>query len=531
MRVTWGAGLLLLACTRTPPVPAPPVFPVEAVAAADARLEQGCYACLIDARERYTRLAEGPFREALLPRLFEAQLLIVLREKELAMPFSVSLAAAERLGETLPASLEAPRYLAIVEALPEDVAGTPAREQAAFARAHLDFVPRAPGELSWLEQGALRPIVRQYLSTAMRCVEAWFPRDRRADVASGSERIPEDEPPLLTYRSGICSTRPDRARLEVARTVVPEFHEAGYFIGRSWLLIPATFGLVRPANAIAEAYAHFPRSSSMAYSSGAAAQMRSLCIDALARYAETLLLRPDHENAMLGRVMCLSHLGRPEEAIAEATALIAFGGDTRPFGYYWRAWNEHQLKALAVARQDIEAAKRLASSAEFFLLAGIIEYDQDDLPPALVDLPRAITLSRGRACTASWYLALVHLRRQDWKESGVAFEQAMACYAFNVREGRERVAVLERATDMDEEFRAQELKSSQATIVENEAQRLASAINGAKNFANAGEYGSAVRLGTIAMEDPALEPEIEVLREFLAARRAPVQLPPGRRLQ
>jgi tetratricopeptide (TPR) repeat protein len=531
MRLTWGAGLLLLACAKAPPAPAPPVFPAEAVGTADARLDEGCYTCLLDARDRYARLADGPFRSALLPRLFEAQLLIVLREKELAMPFAPSLAAAQRLGEELPASFEASRYLAIVEALPEDVAGTSAREQAAFAGAHLEFVSRAPAELSWLERGALRPIVGQYLSTAMRCVDAWFPRDRRAGAASGSDRIPEDEPPLLTYRSGICSTLPNRARLEVARTVVPEFHEAGYFLGRSWLLMPTTFGLVRPANAIAEAYAHFPQSSSMAYTSGAVAQMRNRCLDALARYAETLLLRPDHENAALGRVMCLSHLGRPDEAILEATALIGLGGDTQPFGYYWRAWNQHKLKALALAREDIEAAKRLASSAEFLLLAGIIAYDQDDLPPALIDLPRAITLSRGRACTASWYLALVHLRKQVWKESAAAFEQAMACYAFHVRDARERIEVLERITDMDPEFRAQELRSSQASVLENEAQRLASAINAAKNYANAGQYEPAVRLGMIAMEDPALGPEIEVLRDFLAARKSPVQLPPDRRLQ
>jgi tetratricopeptide (TPR) repeat protein len=509
----------------------PPFFPAAAVAPADARLEEGCYTCLLDARDRYATLADGPFHTALLPRVFEAQLLIVLREKELAVPFTQSLADAHRLAAELPPTFEAPRYLAIVEALPEDLAGTSVRAQAAFARAHLDFVARAPVEVSWLEQGALRPVVRQYLSTAMRCVEAWFPRGRRTAPSAGSERIPEDEPPLVTYRSGICSALPDRARLEVARAAVPEFHEAGYFLGRSWLLTPTTFGLVRPANAIAEAYAHFPRSSSMAYSAGAVAQMRNLCLDALARYAETLLLRPDHENAALGRVMCLSHLGRPDEAIAEATALIALGGDTEPFGYYWRAWNQHQLKALALARQDIEAAKRLASSADFLTLAGMIEYDQDDLPPALIDLPRAVTLSRGRACTASWYLALVHLRRQVWSESAVAFEQAMACYAFNVREARARVEVLERITDMDPEFRAEELKAAQGVIVENEAQRLAAAINGAKNYANAGDYGSAVRLGTIAMEDPALGPEIKVLREFLVARKSPVQLPPDRRLQ
>src|SRR5688572_20429521 len=92
MRHVWMAGLagtllaLALACAK-PPVQVPPVFPVDTVATAEGLVDQGCYDCLIRARDAYRALVQGPFRAEILPRLFEAELLLVVRHKELAMAF------------------------------------------------------------------------------------------------------------------------------------------------------------------------------------------------------------------------------------------------------------------------------------------------------------------------------------------------------------------------------------------------------------------------------------------------------------
>jgi hypothetical protein len=50
-------------------------------------------------------------------------------------------------------------------------------------------------------------------------------------------------------------------------------------------------------------------------------------------------------------------------------------------------------------------------------------------------------------------------------------------------------------------------------------------MNAAKGFANVGNYAAAVRLGTIAQEDPSLAAEVEALRNFLIDAKAPVRLP------
>ncbi len=46
---------------------------------------QGCYDCLLEARATYARVGVGKARPLVIARLFETDLLITLREKELAL--------------------------------------------------------------------------------------------------------------------------------------------------------------------------------------------------------------------------------------------------------------------------------------------------------------------------------------------------------------------------------------------------------------------------------------------------------------
>src|SRR6187399_535343 len=93
---------ILAGCTRHKP----PTVDLRAVAAedlgrADARLLDGCYACLVEARDTYARLATGPVSAQATVRRFEAELLIVLREKELAIDTAASQARLQAAGDAL----------------------------------------------------------------------------------------------------------------------------------------------------------------------------------------------------------------------------------------------------------------------------------------------------------------------------------------------------------------------------------------------------------------------------------------------
>src|SRR5450755_504368 len=111
---------LVAACAPRIAMLAPSRF---VAADADAALLRGCYDCLIDAREIYRKLPVGG-RAAAAAWVFETDLLIALREKEICLPASGALTEARRIAKELPRELEAGRYIELVEAFPGCKLGT-----------------------------------------------------------------------------------------------------------------------------------------------------------------------------------------------------------------------------------------------------------------------------------------------------------------------------------------------------------------------------------------------------------------------
>src|SRR5690242_19789370 len=109
MRKLWPlAGLWLwAACTSTPIKPEAPID----LTAADAKRREGCYDCLLEARDFYQRSAIGITRPLALRRWFETELLIALRERELAVDNSITVARARTLSSELPPDLAADRFV------------------------------------------------------------------------------------------------------------------------------------------------------------------------------------------------------------------------------------------------------------------------------------------------------------------------------------------------------------------------------------------------------------------------------------
>jgi tetratricopeptide (TPR) repeat protein len=514
-----GLSIVMIGCASVPVVP-PPVLSEADVAAADARLAEGCYDCLIDARDRYARLADGPFRATLLPRLFEAELLIAHREKELNLPASASVARARLLAPELPVTFGADRLLRLVEALPEAAAGAPRREQRTFRQAHQALLgPGLAAELDWLPQSGLREPVRQYVMAALACASRAAGPSRPGMPSAGPEPTltaiaPIGDPPLLIYGEALCARVRRPEPFEAVRGLVPEFREASVPLSQLFMGVIKDEGPTRALAAAQDAYERFADSPAVTLLYGAIHQLAANCGDALRFYDETLALRPAHEDAGLGRAVCLSVLDRYAEAVAAATVLIDAAADNRIEAFYWRAWNQRRLENLPSARDDIERAKRLGASVDIYTLAGIIAYEQDRLDAALTDLQAARSMSAA-SCTAAWYLGLVHMRREVWPNGAFAFESAMTCFEISLVEHEAARAVLEANTIMDPAFKARQIAASDVAITEARRQMHAAAMNAAKNFALAGNRARAVQLGERASADPSLASEVEVLHEYL----------------
>jgi tetratricopeptide (TPR) repeat protein len=486
---------------------------VLALAAADARVLEGCYDCLLYARETYERIAasrKAKTGDSIFVRIFETSLLLALREKELALDSRSTIEFARVLLPRLPTSLDAQRLLRMVDVALPDGTGRPSTVEK-LKQTHASYIPRIPGEIAWLATAPIRPVVRNYIALALECSYA-EPKHKRPQLAVGA-------PPIIVYRTGIC-TNVDPTIVWRALTAVPVFHDAAYFLGSAAAMAAEETG-GDAARLLSQAYARFPRAVGVTFMSGWLGSVIGNCPSAVRYFDETLAIDTLHEHAMLQRTMCLSNLHRDSAAIVSATQLIPIETETKGQGYYWRAVSRLRLKELPSARSDIEAAKALTRRSPTVLtLAGIIEHDQNDLAIAEKDLREARDAVTGdQNCTAAWYLALVLNKGNRPRESAEQFELAMSCYDFKVAVIRSRIAKAQEKASQYPEFTAKRIARLAADSVDQRSRYYASAFNAAGNIANAGNRARALELLEVAASDPKLSEPVAKLRAAIGSMR------------
>ncbi len=483
----------------------------QQIARADALIADGCYDCLVESRNILTAAAGKPGSPAAI-RAFAVQLLIVMREKELALDSTAALVTATQLAAgaapvgTAPA-VPAIALVDIVTALPADAVGTPRMDRQP-ARTLTDAIDR---------YRALPPqplgLVGEYLAAAVACAD---PRPAPADAARAPLR--EDAPPLLVYQRAICSGRVDPAALERVRQAVPRFVETSLFRGRASFADIFSSDGAAARTWLEEAYARFPTSSAVTTHLGTLNQALGDCRAAMRYFDETIALREHHEDARLGRTICHTYLKEPGAAIAEATALFELRSYNQGEALYWRAWNRRDLKQLTDARADIEQTRTLLYNSRVLTLAGMIEHDQEELGTAERDFVDARRLDQAN-CTAAWYLGVVRYKSQKWIESADGFAGADSCYAAAVADTERRRQLMAARTDLDPPFRARQLAGFDAALQEDRSQRSAAALNAALNYARGNDLPNANKFMESAALDPERQASVEELRRAIATVR------------
>ena len=497
----------------------------RAMAAADARVLDGCYDCLLEARDAYARVAESKDRKGAahaVVRLFETDLLLALREKELALDARPTLARARALVPRLPAALDANHVFAIVDAVLPDPHGIPPDRMDALRARHRAYVRRIDDELGWLASAPLTTVVRDYVALALDCSYWIRPRVSGATI-SGTRRepphVPPGAPPLIAYRTAICAGQ-DTAVLTRVRATVPAFHEAAYYAAQLTAFTSGETGDGEAPLLLEQAYARFPRAPGVTFISGWFNTAIGDCPPAVRYFEETIAIEAAHERAYLERTVCLTQMQQDSAAIESATRLIGLGTRSTAQALYWRAVNRVRRKELLLARRDIDSAKARSESDNILTLAGIIEHDQGELEVAERDLRAARAYWRGeKNCTAAWYLASVLRKRQVWRESAGTFETAMACYDTTVAEIAASITKIEAHPKMVAALKAKRIEKLVADSVDKRSRYYASAFNGANLNARDGNVARAEELLAIAAQDPQLAEPVGQLRDELQRAR------------
>ena len=370
------------------------------------------------------------------------------------------------------------------------------------------------GEIEWLRTGALAAPVREYLGISLECAYAPArPAPGQPPRRIARPPLPPDAPALVKFRAGFCRGV-TQTNMEQARAAVPKFVETWYYLARLVVATAQKNGPGKGRELLAEVQTRFPKSPSVTYLSGRFNQLIGDCRAALRYYDETIAIKKVHEDALLGRAMCLTFLKRTEEAIAAASVIIDGKLDNIALGYYWRAWNRHFRKELDLARADIERAKALQARADIYLLAGMIEYDQKDLSTAKIDL-RVARDMESESCTALWYFGLVDMDLKIFAPSAESFEAAMGCYERRVLFSEQSLKEMQARQDLEAEFKARQIEGFEAAIKEDRSQHYASAFNAANLYAQAGKLDKAKPLLELSARDPALADLVAQLRKII----------------
>lgn len=484
----------------------------SAIAVADTLVAQGCYACLLEARSILQPISseEAPRSSAETLRLFEVELLIVLRQKELGIKHDVSQSAAQKVALRLAPLVESSRYLNLVDAVPVDDAALPAATRREFVSRHQSIRRALPESLKWLTRGQLSPTFRAYLSIALECAYA---------PARDAKRTPEahtpDAPLILRYRAAICGA-PNPSELARVREEQPRFTEVSLFEARAHMAVPQGIAMWRALERLAPARTHFPQSVSAAYLSGLASQVTGNCGEALVFLRDALRLEPEHERAALARVICLSYVGDHSGAIESATRLIDAQAPGAGDAYYWRAWNRHRLRDLTPARQDIARAKALLFGENVLTLSGILAYESRELETAVADLHAAKSANRaGKNCEAMRYLALIDVDREEWIAAARRFTEASSCFDSIAADTEKTLGGIRHAIDADPAFRDSQVQILETTLRQDREQAGTSAYNASLCYLRGGDSESALKhLERVAL-DPVHAQRAEELRRLI----------------
>jgi tetratricopeptide (TPR) repeat protein len=498
-----GAGFLLVLASLALAGCGPKRVVINApqpTAGGDELVRQGCYDCLLEARTEYERVSTR-FSAAVV-RLFETNLLLALREKELSVDSSSSLARAEALVSRL-TNVPAERVLSIAKLLPSDGAARRLLPPTRQTREELESV------LTAIESSTFSDPFKRYLTLSIQCGRL----TPQPSVAASS-----DEVPLVAYRRATCDNFANVAALKAVRTSVPRFVESSFFLGRAAMASLFKTDGSQARQYFEEAFERFPTSPAIAYELGTLHQATNDCRSADTYFSRALELNATHEDARLGRTICRTYLSRHDDAIADATVLIDAEASNRGEAFYWRAWNRRHGGQLEPARADIERARALRYNARILTLAGMIEHDQRDFDNARRDLERAHEMD-SRECEAPWYLALVEFSVEAWAPSAKGFAAAADCYDTLVNESQRLRAAMAASTDVTEEFRARQITGFDAAIATDSLQKSAAELNAAINYGRAGDLTNATVYMKRAAVDPQRRVAVEDLRQVLGVPR------------
>ena len=495
---------------------------------ADELTLRGSYMELKEARQIYEELTKYPaFQAKTRTKLLKTLLLLVMRDRELAVLDEGHLEAASSLIENFPAFDNFRRYTNMAAAIPiaQNMRALPMRdfisgseeEKTTSRKTITTPVDMEKLKQDWintkseLQQKALSDTFFAYLFIAhygYRDISSLDYRNEKTDLSPFQETFADI--PLIQYKLALApEIDPDALKKTMEKN--QEFYEIYYFLGLDAL----SKGLLLPAEEnILKTYQKIPESSSCIMSLTKiyfALEEFEKCLEFNEKALE---IAPKYRDALLGKGISLSFLGRHEEAIAVFNTLLELGYYYIGESYYWTAWNQHLLGQLDEAWHNAETSKNyLIGHYEVHSLAGAIAFDKGSLDDAESNFKESIRLNP-QDYDSYFYLGKLYGKREDWKNSGENFEKAAEGYLLEEQAIKNKILEIEESS-LSDDRKIKMINKKKALLVKTRLTEATAFYNGCAGYYNAEMYSKAQELGKAAATHPSFKEKAVDLLEAI----------------
>lgn len=469
---------------------------------------KGSYSSLKEAFQIYQELLSSPYPKIVKKNLIQTALLLCLRENELGIINNEYLfQAVELIMNDSSLSFYSP-LLKLVLFRSRNLKGR--------FQAYPEKIWSLEGMFDWLRKNSpslsreLKEKAEKKEFFAYMYIYLISEYDHYAKTKDNIKRFSEVYPQssIIDYALAIYPRFNPGSLLKLIQKE-PSFHEVYFFLGKKELMQGQ---LLSAEKKLLKAYEHFPSSVYLMES------LAKVCF-ALEEYSESLdfhekilEIDPDNRDALLGKAICLSYLGRNAEAIDELSVLRTRGTYLMGETYYWLAWNRKELGEFKDAWLDIGNSKKyLIGLHEVFHLAGIIAFEMGNFTESEKELTEALRLNPSN-CEALYYLARIYVHQEEWSNSAIQFEKASFCWQQMEESLLKKIREVKNSS-LDEKRKKRMLRKKESQLAKIRLSSATCFYNAAASYFNSGEKEKALSLASEASSHPAFRQKAEALIE------------------
>ncbi len=478
---------------------------------ADILYQKGCYESLKRAFELYEQALSFPvFQRENRKKLLKTAILLSLRERELGFLEDAYYQKASEIIASTPSLSDYSVILKIAGSIPRKAVGIVGDfvETGDIVIVSYDEIKdEITGWVDLLKKKSLTEDFLAYLNICLHSTFSYLIKEK-PDFEAIQHSFPKSY--LIRYK---LSLYPEENPVSLEKLVQdePAFHEIFYFLGSIAL---RRRQLITAENNFLKAYKHFPQSISILVSLGSIYFAFEELGKSLEFYEKTLEMAPAHRDALLGKAMCLSYLGRYREAIDICNTMLSLGKYYLGESHYWLAWNQNELEEFENAWENIENSKRyLIGHGQVYFLAGLIAFNQKRLEEAEKNLLEAYKQDASNGDPA-YYLGKIKVIQEDWLNSGAYFEMAAENY------GRKEELIQKQIDEilkspLSEERKKRYASNKRALLRKTRLTKATAWYNAAAGYYNAGMKTKAFQLAENAATHPALKEKAEELLKLI----------------